>query len=107
MESCERRVSGKTRDDQITLKVIMYLSGAVAVDEKDRNDVWGDLRILEQRTKAELLRNLVNIMKIKLIGYQVIAKHTGTRKVYFMTMTPNAKIKKKINLLFTHGISFC
>lgn len=41
------------------------------------------------------MRNLVNIMKIKLIGYQVIAKHTGTRKVYFMTMTPNAKIKKK------------
>lgn len=47
----------------------MCLSGAVAVDEKDRNDI---LRILEQRPKAELLRNLVNIKKIKLVDYQVI-----------------------------------
>ena len=38
-ESCERRVSAKTREDQIRLKIIMYLSGAVAVDEKDRNDI--------------------------------------------------------------------
>jgi len=65
-------VSAKTREDQIRLKVIMYLSGAVAVDEKERNDIPGNLRILEQRPKAELLRNLMNMKKIKLIGYQVI-----------------------------------
>lgn len=59
MESCERKV----------LKVFLCLSGAVAVDEKDRNYI---LRILEQRPKAELLRNLVNIKKIKLVDYQVI-----------------------------------
>lgn len=50
----------------------MYSSGAVAIDEKDRNVIQEDLTVLEQRTKVELLRNLLNIKKIKLIDYKVI-----------------------------------
>lgn len=50
----------------------MYSSGAVAIDEKDRSGIQEDLTVLEQRTKVELIRNHVNIKKIKLIDYQVI-----------------------------------
>lgn len=34
-----RRVSAKTGEDHIRLKVIMYLSGAVFVHAKDKNDI--------------------------------------------------------------------
>lgn len=71
-ESSEGRVAAKTREDQIRLKVIMYSSEAVAIDEKDRSGIQEDLTVLEQRTKVELIRNHVNIKKIKLIDYQVI-----------------------------------
>lgn len=84
----------------------MYLSGAVAVDEKDRNDVWGDLRILEQRAKAELLRNLVNIMKIKLIGYQVIGNIQEQGRFILWQWHQMLKLKKK-KIFFLHmGLVF-
>lgn len=38
VESCEQWVSAKAGEDQIGLKVVTGLSGAIVVNEKDRDD---------------------------------------------------------------------